>query len=856
MGYAGLQLILEHLRHRPIRVSLTVVGVAVGVSAWLSIRLANEEVLRVFHESVDSAVGRAALVIKGRSGDFDERIIAHIRQHPGVHEAIPVIAATATVLSGPSRGSQVQVVGVDLLREQAMIAMEGQGSPRRRLDALLAPDTIFVDKSVAARWNVAEGDRLTLLIRDRPIPVTVRGIVRDEAAASRVVARALVMDIATAQVLFDRIGRLDRIHLVTVSGYSLSRLLAELADIVPPSLAVSRMEQRNERVEAMIASFQLNLEVLSAVGLLIGIFLVYNTVSFSVVQHRREIGILRALGVSRAQIHTVFLGEAAVLGALGGILGVGIGYLMADMLMKLVSQSVTDLYAPVAVRAPSASPWLWGEGLIVGVGLALCGGVRPCWEAGCTDVVKALAPGDYEAVFAPQLWPVITMSLAAFALAAVCTIPGPVFDMPIFGYVSAFCVLLGCTFLAPVGLRLLCAMMNGPWRRSWSVPGTLALDHLARAPHRSSVTISALVIGLAVIVGVGTMIRSFRVAVEEWIDQTMIADLIVGAPLSRDSDVSPSTPSDLPLHLLSALERISGVEAVDPYRQVSARANGEPVTLVARNLMLHAQRSRYLFRSGRSSDLLSQAVDDSGALVSEVLARRLDVTEGDDLVLETDVGDRRMPILGVFYDYATDGGKIVIDHGLYQRWWHDDHVTVFALYLADTAQSEEIRRQIETRLAPRIPLSTIGHRELREEILQIFDRTFRATFVLEFIAVCVALLGIMNTLTIAIYERQRELATLRALGASIRHIQCIIRWESGYLAVIGAVLGLVGGLGLATVLVAVINKQSFGWTVPLHVSGGMLLEALAISGLAAMLAAYLPAKWVTKQAIVDGIRYE
>lgn len=858
MGSTYLWLILDHLRYRPIRVSLTVVGVAVGVSAWLAIRLANGEVLRVFHESVDAAVGEASLVITGQRGAFDERVIRRVRQHPGVRETIPVVSVTTTIVNGAHRGRTIMVVGLDLLAGMSRGRFAEHQTPRAHfgLDALLARDAVFVDTECARNWHIAQGDRLTLQIDDHRTTVTVHGIMEGSWPGPTVFTDALVMDIATAQALFGRVGQLDRVYIVKHRGYAASQLLAELATVLPSSVVVSRVQQRGAQVETMIRTFHLNLEVLSTVGLLIGMFLVYNTVSFSVVQHRREIGILRALGFSRLQIHSLFLGEAVMVGAVGGLLGAGLGSLITEGITELVSQSVTDLYAPISPQSTSGFSLPWKEGLVVGMGLAVCGALRPCWEAGNTVVIKALAPADYEALPLRGVASAMWTSMGAGLLSIACLIPGPVYGLPLFGYLSAFFLLVACIVLGPVGIALLTLIVNRFLVGRISVNGVLAADHVARAPSRSSVTIAALVIGVAVIVGVGTMVRSFRAAVEEWIDQTFMADIIVGSMLpNKDRPLEP-LEEGLPMHLLKALRTIQGVEAVDPYRLISTQANGQPVSLVARDLALHAERSRYLFRAGDSSTRLRQAIAWPGALISEVLAHRLNVAEGDRLQLDTDVGIQQLPIVGVFADYATDGGKVVIDRALYRRWWHDDRTTVFAVYLADGVHSQEVRQRIEAKLHARFPVSTIGHRELRVKILAIFDRTFRVTSILEFIALCVAVLGILNTLTTAIVERQRELATLRALGASLRQIHRLVFWEAGFLAGIGAALGIMGGIGLAIVLIKVINKQAFGWTIPLTVSPETLFEAIAVSGIAAIVAAYFPARWAAKQGIAEGLRYE
>ncbi|MGH7165242.1 MAG: ABC transporter permease, partial [Nitrospiraceae bacterium] len=313
----------------------------------------------------------------------------------------------------------------------------------------------------------------------------------------------------------------------------------------------------------------------------------------------------------------------------------------------------------------------------------------------------------------------------------------------------------------------------------------------------------------------------------------------------------------LPRSWADRVALLPGVEAVDTYRDVTIAISGRPAALVSRDLRLHAERSRYLFVEGDSQVLLPRTVSANGVVVSEVLASALGVRVGDTLPLMTPAGEKRFPVMGVFYDYATDGGKVVMDRVLYARIWEDDTVTVIPVYTTTPgADAGAVRRRIEETVGREGHLVVVGNAELKQEILAIFDRTFTITYALELIAVVVALLGIVNTLLTAVLERQRELATLRAIGASARQIRGLVLWESAYLGLLGSALGLVGGILLSILLVDVINKQSFGWTIQFVLPKGLLVEAVGLALAAALVAGYLPARWAARQPVVEGLRYE
>ena len=694
----------------------------------------------------------------------------------------------------------------------------------------------------------------------------VAGILEDASTRTSSWDRLAVMDIASAQVNFGMVGRLDRIDLIIDTDRAVEDVRQGVRDVVPPHMVVERPASRTRQVEEMVRAFRLNLTVLSWVGLLVGLFLIYNTLAFAVAQRRREIGIYRAIGMTPAGVAGLFLIEAALLGVLGGMVGSVAGTLLAERMIALVSRTISDLYVPIGVGEGSlfGGSQFWQislEGVLIGCAVAMIGAIGPSLDASRTVTVRALAPGDYEASRHVRVGMLGRTGLGLLAFAGLLSLIGPVGGVPLFGYLATFCLLAGLSCLAPV------CVMGWNWHRE-STPHPLpvrqrvireiAINHAARNPGRNGVTVSALMVGLAIMIGVLIMVRSFRHTVELWINDTVIADIVVAPSIWLRGAEAGSVGRSLPPSWLPILMAVPEVAAVDTYRDVRIDVDGERVALVSRDLRLHAQRSRYLVRRGDSSEQLTHAAETGGILVSEVLANRLGVQEGQSLEINTPEGRRTFPVVAVFYDYATDGGKLVMDRVLYQSLWHDDQVTVFPVYLATGAEIEQARRAMTTELQAVIgrgvPPLMISNAELRTEILQIFDRTFLLTYVLEAIAVVIAMLGIVNTLITSVLERQREFATLRAIGGSAGQIRQLVLWEAAYLSVVGIGLGVIGGGLLALLLIEVINKQSFGWTIQLIVPVGPLVQAVGLTAAATLMAGYFPARWAARQPVVVGLR--
>ncbi|HSC57898.1 MAG TPA: FtsX-like permease family protein, partial [Nitrospira sp.] len=762
-----------------------------------------------------------------------------------------------------------QVYGFDLLEEAGQRGFHlEQGSVEEALNDLLAADSVYVGLQLSREWNLVRGNLFDVRTGSRTVRLRVAGVVQGDDKRESLWDRVAIMDLAAAQVLFESVGRLDRIELVTAHDHAPEEIAIALRSVLPPHFLVQRPSQRTAQVEKMVGAFQLNLAVLSWVGLLVGMFLVYNTMSFSVAQRRREIGIYRALGMSEERVAGLFLLEAGLFGCLGGLLGGLAGLWLARSLVVLVSRTISDLYVPLASAGTFTSFDVHSvisivQGIVVGMLVSMAGALGPSIDASRTVTIKALAPGDYETSEALRSRRYVWGSLVLLIVGMLCAFGRPVGGLPLFGYAATLCLLGALALLAPVAIVALRPKHQRSMTTAPALTANLrrmAADHAARHPGRNAVTVSALMVGLAIMIGVVVMVRSFRETVEAWVNQTVMADLIIAPPAWLHGKQVGQAARSLPAAWLPTLQTIEGIAAIDTYRDVQVEAQGQAVELVSRDLRLHAQRGRYLMVEEDWTTVLMRAAETGGVVISEVLANRLDLHTGGSVTIMTPQGPRTVPIEGIFYDYATDGGKMVMERMFYHRFWDDDRVTVFAVYLEPGAGSEQVRQAVIRRMTggqeQMTPPTIIRNKELRQEILNIFDRTFVLTYVLEAIAVLVAILGIVNTLVTAVLERRRELATLQAIGASTNQIERLVLWEAVYLGVIGAVLGVIGGLGLAWLLIAVINKQSFGWTIRMTIPMGVLLQAVLLAISAAWIAGYFPARWAARQSVVEGLRDE
>lgn len=853
-------LVWRHVIGEIPRTALTVGGVALGVAVYVAVATANVEILRSFEQAILEVAGRTTLQVSGNTsvaGGFDETIIEPISHAEGVLLATPVIEIAATIrVGGGSRPTVLPILGVDLLAESSVrdYRVTDESANETDWERYLDPDAVFLGRRLAERYGLTAGSVLEVSAGGLVRRLVVRGFLEGRGPGKSTLEELAVMDIAAAQFTFDRLGRLDRIDLVTDPARSVDEASRAVQALLPPGLAVKRPDQRNAQIERMTRAFRLNVSLLSVVALMVGLFLVYNTVSFAVLRRRREVGILRALGLSPGGIARLFLAEVVLIGIVGAVVGIGFGLALSNGALQTLARTVGNLYGevPALPRVTWAHPAVLLRGLLIGIGVAVLGSLGPIREAVSVEPTRALAPKGYETAGTVRVVPTLAGAALIFASAGLAALPGPVQGVPLFGYLSAFLVVLGFAWLSPVLIRVVgpCLRMLLPLRAACLA--RLAADELVRAPVRNAVAVSALMVGLALMIGVSAMIHSFRLTVDLWLEQTVKADLIVAPPTWLGSGPEGSLPESM----RARLEVIPGVTAVDSYRAVRMEFRDAPVVVVARDLLLHAKHSRYLFMEGDSPTVLAETVRKDQIIVSETFARQFKLGRGDRMTLPGLHGPVEFSIASVFYDYSTDGGKVVLDRSLYARLWGDRSATVFPVYLAPGADPETIRRMVPERLPGGPPVMILTNGELKREVLRIFDQTFAITYALEIIAVAVALLGIANTLLSGILERQRELAVLRAIGGTPAQVGRLILWESGLLGLAGTILGLGAGLVLSFLLIEVINKQSFGWTIVFYPAPWVWLEAAGLALLTTLLAGYWPARRAARLPVAEGLQYE
>lgn len=862
------QFILRFLRRERLRSAVTVLGIAVGVAVVVAIRLANASSLRGFEAALDSMSGKTSLEVLGSGLGLNERDVAELGWLREFGVVSPVIEADAVARpltdgeAAPARGELVRVLGIDILRDRPLrdyqIVTEGSatdaGAPSAMdlLDRLLDPDTVILTARYARRHGLREGSTVRVVTGDRQRDLTVRGLLGDEGPAKALDGNFAVMDIAAAQWAFDRLGYVDRLDVRLHDPGDIETAERAIAARLPPGLSVQRPARRGEQVERMLAAFHLNLTALSYIALVVGLFLVYNTVATSVIVRREEIGTLRALGVERGQVLRLFLGEAAILSLAGSGVGILLGRLLADAAVRLTSTTVNVLYVTGVAAPPALTSTDVLVALGVGIPLSLAAAALPALEAARVSPLAAIRGADRVSTrTSVRAWRVVAPLAFVASGWWLATLP-PVAGMPLAGFAAAFSFVLAAAFTVPLVLFALGRVGRRPLARVFGVTGQLANANLAGSISRVAISVAALAVSLSMMVAIAVMIGSFRETVMYWVGQTIRADLFVGPGRTH----GPGHPT-----VSEAVERVvrahPAVGAVDGFRSVPLAYGATQATLMSTDFEAVAARGTLLFKEpadGPARALAAAGRDE--VLVSEPFANRHGKRVGDVVEIPTPEGPRSFRIVAIYFDYSNERGIVAMDERTFSRHFGPARPTGVSVYLAEGADADRVREEMMAALPPDSRVFIYTNASLRGEVLRIFDATFAITYALEVIAILVAILGIAGTLLTLVLERRQEIAMLRLVGAERRQVRRIVMLEASLLGAVSQGVGVAVGLLLAVVLVYVINLQSFGWTLQFRVPWGFLGQMSFAIVVATALAGLYPARLASRMVLASQMSEE
>jgi len=849
----------RHLKRHCLRTSLTFLGIVLGVAVIVAIAIVNRTLVSSFQRTIELVAGKAVLQVSNGESGLREALFPVVRDTEGVQDAAPAVEGFLPLVG--FKGERLFIYGVDLLGDFSVRDHQFAGAPfglESALDFIARPDSIALTESFSRRLGLPIGGEITLATSRGVRSFTVRALLKEQGTAKVFGGSFALMDLPVAQIAFGKEGKLDIVDLTIEEGEKIESVRNRVQQRLRGGAQVERPRERGEQIELLLTSFRVGLFFVSLVALFVGFFLIYNTVSVSVVQRKREIGTLRCLGMMRRAILQLIVLEALILSFLASVAGVFGGMILAEGALLSVGQSVTNLFFQIDLAKSTLTLSELLLAFASGLGVSILAALYPAWEATRVTPLESYR----QTAWSPRLQRVFSVTLTGLLLLLFSPLllliyPPGLGEIGKFtvGVVAMLLFLLGLSFLSPLFILAWIKLLRQCLSRSpflfWN-EGRLASDALCRSPVRAGITIATLIVSLAAIFTIAAFVHSVRGSLLSWVDQMVTADLIVS------SGARTAGPGNVPLRedLAGGLKALPGVQVLDLYRLIRSTYKGKPILIESFSARASAGVRKLPMAEGNGAKALQEMAAEEGVIVSESFRSKFGKRLGDIVELPTPSGLARFKVLGVYIDYSSDSGSVLIDRSLYKKIWGDELVDAFDLWLAPGADQEGISRKIKEDYGDQYQLFVSTHRELRDAVVDIMEQTFVVNYAVEIIAVIVAIFSVINTLLASVLDRTREIGVLRAIGATQVQVRRMIVAEAGWIGFLGGILGLIAGTVMSYHHVVYNTKALTGWTFQYYYPTGFAFLCLILSVVLCLLAGYIPARQAASTPIVGAIGYE
>ena len=840
-----------YARKHLLRTILTTAGIVLGVGVFVGMHTANQSVLFALHRTIDQVAGSTELQVSAGETGFDEEVLEQIQSRAEVRVAVPVIEAVVDTRL-PGQGS-VLVLAVDMTGDRSLRDYDLEGGDEAVVDDplvfLAQPDSLIVTAEFAARNGLSTGDKVPMRTMEGEKQFTVRGIMKAGGLARAFGGNLAVMDVYAAQKVFGRGRKFDRIDLAVSGGNTVEQVREALVQLLGPGFQVEAPASRGRQFESVLRVYTISMNITSVFALVIGMFIIYNAFSIAVIQRRSEIGVLRALGATRRQVRTLFLTESAVAGVVGSVAGLGFGWLIAQGMAGYIGQMLQGVYGVAQhVEEVATDPPLMAVGLLMGLATSVVAALLPARSAALVDPIQALQKGKYQVLSAGESRVRRRVAVAFAAVSAGSLLFG---SGTVAFYAGFLLAVLAALLLAPALALWLTRLMRPVLRLLRPVEGALAADSLIQSPRRTSATVSALMLSLAMAIAMGGLSRASHDSITDWVDSALDPDLFV-----TSSPTLTARDFLFPAFLAPTIRQIPGVAEVQSVRSPRVIFRGTPVMIVAIEMASWSKHGRRQTVEGDPEQMFRATAAGEAVILSEHLASLKGIRAGDRVEIAAPTGAFQLPVAGVIKDWSDQGGVIFMDRSVYKQHWNDDRVNTFRVYLEPGASVPVVRQAILDRLSGNRRLFVLTNGEVRKYIVNLTDQWLSLSYSQIAIAVLVAVLGILNTLTVSITDRRRELGVLQAVGARRTQLRHTIWMEAVTIGVVGLVLGLVlGAINLRYVL-EMTHRDISGMTLPYLYPWSVALALVPIILGSAFVAALWPAESAVRGSLVQALEYE
>ncbi|MBK9228309.1 MAG: FtsX-like permease family protein [Ignavibacteria bacterium] len=836
---------LRYLIKHPWQFGLSILGIAMGVAIVVSIDIANHSSGKAFNLSMNAVAGKSTHQIIGTSEGIPDSIYFKLRVRYGLKNIAPVIESYVSI---PDSGKKIfKLLGVDLFAERPFrdyLSNTGTSIDGELKDFLTGPNSVVLSNGSLAELKKKVGDSLKVFIGGKERTLYISGKITEDERNTSTLENLFICDIATAQELTGKINRIDYIDVIAGNADEEKRLRS----ILPDGYDLQKSGSRSQTAEQMLEAFNINLQSLSLLALIVGLFLIYNTMTFSVVRRKVLIGTLRSIGVTSNEITTMVIREALIIGIIGTAAGFLAAYFISKYLLIFISQTINDLYYVVSVREIYISPMIIAKGIALGIFATLLSAIKPAREASSVHPRSAMIRSEQESSLLKKV-PAMSITGLATIIAGILILLIPTKNIWL-SYFGILPIIIGFALLTPVIIILVEKILSPLFKYLFGITGKIASRSIVQNISRTYVAIAALSLAVAATVGVGTMISSFRSTVIDWLESRLNADIFISAP----SLVSRRNDAVLSEDLLEKVRALDEVADINFYREIEINQDEKTYHLISSGIS-QRNHSGFQFKEGEPADAWKR-FEEGELLISEPFAYRHDLEVGSMLALKTDNGMREFRVAGVYYDYASDQGLVTMYHTHFKKHWNVKGVSGISAYVKEGFDLNTLKEKIQMLDTDGQQIVVRSFKFLRDTSIEIFDRTFLVAKVLQLLSVIVAFIGILSSLMSLQLERKRELGILRANGLLPSQLFGMVGIQTVMMGLTAGLLALPLGNVLAAILVYIINKRSFGWTMQFDLIPSIMIEAILLSLFAAILAGLYPAYKMSITSPANALREE
>ena len=851
---------VRYLLHRPWQTALSVLGITLGVAIVVAIDLGNQSAKHAFNLSSNAVSGKATHHIVGGPGGLPEHVFPMLRLELGVRTSAPVVEGYAYLEGGSETSEALRVLGIDPLADAQFRPYTDSGTVIARTNApvqsaailLSNPNSVLMSVATADFLEIQAGDSFTLRIAGVEHDVEVAGLITPRNSLSNETLRnLLITDISTAQELMGLEGRLSHIDLILPVGAQGAAIQERIAAALPSEASITSSQNRSGAIDDLTQSFDDNLFVVSLLGLIVGAFLIYNAMAFSVVQRRQVIGALRAIGVTRQQIFTTILGEALLIGAVSSLIGVLLGIVIGRGILNIITQTITDLFFVASVQELAIPFTSLLKGALLGIFATLVAGLVPALEATGVPASATLSRSHLERRFRGIAPLASTVGVILIGVGAtLILLPARSLSL---AFVGVGTLVLGYAMLTPVWVILFTKALAPLMFRIFGTMGAMAARGIAASISRTAVAIAALAIAISISISIDTMVQSFRSTVIDWLENSLGSDVYI-SPASFSSQAAEDGLSpEIPV-LLRSLDSVRSVRTV---RNARVNSPSGDVELLAIDTTLDNFARFNSFKEGEPSQIWNDLQSGEAVAVSEPYSYNNGKAIGSLVRLKTTEGPRDFRVAGIYYDYRNSAnGKIMMSRDAYNRFWNDDKVTGIGVTAADGISIEALKSEIKAVIGRDTEVEIRSNTELKAAALEVFERSFAITTVVHVLSIAVAFVGVLSALMAIQMERSTEFGTLRTIGFTPKQVWMMFTSQTGLMGLAAGLLALPLGLMQGAVLIYIVNRRSFGWSMDMEVYPLVLAQAVVIAVAASLLASAYPSLKMSRSSPAEVLHEE